>query len=390
VKNAAVNFYKELYQLHPWIKKLIKAEKIVLTCVGGATRDYILSQKIGNDLDFEVRFPGHGRNEFDRCWQNLHAYLDQIFPGQIEELPFHVLRLKMADMDFEFSPVRVEVFNEELHHKNFVAEFYTNLAPKDAFRRRDFAMNAIGFTAIESKEWVDDPFNGSVDIQEKQLRACDTATFHLDPVRLFRAIRFSIRFQLVFEDTLEKSLKKSILSDVPSHFFIYELEKAQNFSAFFKLLWELPTSQKWMKDSFGFQDLIISQQTDMNVRNYLYLVGIENPEIDQSKWISYLGLKAQLFEDLIKCYNCFEQLDPDWKIDATFESIKDHQEYLLFVESLKRFERLSDEWREIFGNIYPKNIMKLIAILNSDKINYDQIDVKDRSSYRVYTALRGE
>jgi hypothetical protein len=76
-------------------------------------------------------------------------------------------------------------------------------------------------------------------------------------------------------------------------------------------------------------------------------------------------------------------------MDAPFDSIKVHPEFLHFVEAVKRYERLTDDWREIFGHLFAKSIIKIVQILNSDKASYDQVDIKDRAAYRIYLALRG-
>jgi tRNA nucleotidyltransferase (CCA-adding enzyme) len=53
--------------------------------------------------------------------------------------------------------------------------------------RRDFTVNAMAMTLDGD---IIDPLNGKADLDGRLLRACSPQTFNMDPIRIFRALRF--------------------------------------------------------------------------------------------------------------------------------------------------------------------------------------------------------
>lgn len=79
-------------------------------------------------------------------------------------------------------------------HRDFAVETDPNMPEEEAFRRRDFTMNAIGYDPT-SYVYHDD-FHGREDIRYRVLRVVDPVTFVEDPLRALRALQFASRFRL--------------------------------------------------------------------------------------------------------------------------------------------------------------------------------------------------
>src|SRR5699024_3762089 len=80
--------------------------------------------------------------------------------------------------------------------------------------RRDFTMNAM---AMDIKGNLVDPYNGQIDMKQKQIRAVGDgfSRFQEDPLRIIRAIRFSSQLGFTIEkNTLHDMMrtKKQIQS----------------------------------------------------------------------------------------------------------------------------------------------------------------------------------
>ncbi|NJD60616.1 MAG: HD domain-containing protein, partial [Anaerolineae bacterium] len=69
-------------------------------------------------------------------------------------------------------------------------------------RGRDFTMNAMAVD-IHRLQALIDPLGGAADLVSRSLRACSPSAFLSDPVRILRAVRFSINLELkIVPDTL--------------------------------------------------------------------------------------------------------------------------------------------------------------------------------------------
>ncbi len=76
-------------------------------------------------------------------------------------------------------------------HKGFDCEFDTQVSLEEDLQRRDLTINAM---ALDKNNQLIDPYSGSQDLHNKQLRHVSSA-FSEDPLRILRLARFYARFQ---------------------------------------------------------------------------------------------------------------------------------------------------------------------------------------------------
>ena len=191
-----------------------------LCLVGGGSRDYLMDRSyLSHDLDFELR----------GTWiSDLKTFL-KFQKINFTELPYEIIRVNFDGHDLEFSTPRIEkalVDNKTHHH--FVAELDPSLSYKNAFKRRDFTLNAIG---IELKiksgtETVVDPYGGVTDLMSKTLKEV-SPDFFLDSVRFLRLIRFMIKYNFEMAGSIESKLSEFDLSELSVHHFTEEMMKSK-------------------------------------------------------------------------------------------------------------------------------------------------------------------
>ncbi len=160
--------------------------------VGGCIRDYFLEIKI-KDYDIEI----YGLSTLEELENILQEYGSVNLVGK----SFGIVKLSTATMEYDFSFPRSE--NKTANgHRGFTVTIDGMLDFKNASKRRDFTLNAIGYD-YKNKVFLD-PFNGRDDIEKKLLRHIDDITFIEDPLRVYRAIQFSARFEFSLDKkTLE-------------------------------------------------------------------------------------------------------------------------------------------------------------------------------------------
>lgn len=191
-----------------------------LTLVGGAPRDYLLDRNyLSHDLDFELRGMRISELKTFLKFQKINY----------TELPYEIIRIDFNGYDLEFSTPRIEKALEgnKTHH-HFVAELDPSLSYAEAFKRRDFTINAIG---IELKlkagtESVVDPYDGVKALMSKTLKEISD-DFFLDSVRFLRLIRFMIKYDFSMAATIESNLSKFDLSELSVHHFREEMMKSK-------------------------------------------------------------------------------------------------------------------------------------------------------------------
>jgi tRNA nucleotidyltransferase (CCA-adding enzyme) len=119
---------------------------------------------------------------------------------------------------------------------------------KDAFRRRDLTINAMGVNAQNGI--LIDPFNGKKDLDEKVLRSPDLAFFVQDPLRFFRVMQFIARFDMEPDKELEELCKNMDLSGVSRERIEQEFAKM--------LLWSNRPSRgiRWLHNIDRLKDIL--------------------------------------------------------------------------------------------------------------------------------------
>ena len=182
--------------------------------VGGSVRDFFLKREQDPlDLDIEIRHR-HPR-------ERIIALVEQSRPESVECLPFDIIRLEFAQMSLELAPPRREEYpaGEWFKHDQFEAFIDPSLNPAQAWLRRDFTVNAIGFDLISKK--LVDPFHGLTDLNDKVLRPCGP-DFFLDPVRLLRLLRFQFQLGFSLHPDTKGILSRFNLKGLGSHHFFKE------------------------------------------------------------------------------------------------------------------------------------------------------------------------
>lgn len=184
----------------------IAAEAGKALLVGGAVRDLLLGLEV-KDLDIEV----HGIS-----MQQLEDILRLHGPVSLVGKAFGVLRLHSLDIDWSLPRTDTSGRKPQVTIDPFMSF-------KEAFRRRDLTINAMGIDLITFD--LIDPFNGEEDLCDKVLRAPDPAFFVEDPLRFYRVMQFIGRFEMFPDAELNSLCKKMDVSKVSRERIEMEFEK---------------------------------------------------------------------------------------------------------------------------------------------------------------------
>ncbi len=177
--------------LHPAVQKLAQGTlnspwQGQLYLVGGCVRDALLHRPLKNDFDLVLEGDAVKLAEWLHE-QGLCDHFPVVYPR------FGTAMVGVLGVQFEFVTARKESYDPD-SRKPFVepATLY------DDARRRDFTCNALAFN-LHTEELRDPTGMGLADLKAGILRTPlePAATFHDDPLRILRAVRF--RAQLGFE-----------------------------------------------------------------------------------------------------------------------------------------------------------------------------------------------
>jgi tRNA nucleotidyltransferase (CCA-adding enzyme) len=107
---------------------------------------------------------------------------------------------------FDITTLREEKGYEDARHPNkipFVKDLSIDV------KRRDFTVNAL---YMDSSLKVIDYVNGEEDLKNRILRMVGNADLRIkeDPLRIIRALRFSIDYKLKIDEELDKAIRKNI------------------------------------------------------------------------------------------------------------------------------------------------------------------------------------
>lgn len=151
-------------------------------------------------------------------------------------------------------------------HGDFEFQFDPSVTLEEDLVRRDFTCNAIASVhveipfesgdAIKSEDKFYDPFNGYKDIKNKLLRAVRPETFVEDPLRVFRAARFSAQLNFEVEPLTKrlcwKMAQEGMLKHLSAERIWKELEKALQpgyaSHKFFEFLLEINALEDWFPE----------------------------------------------------------------------------------------------------------------------------------------------
>lgn len=198
-----------LFFTYPIVKTIV--QEIALKrgralLVGGAVRDFILKRSV-KDFDIEV---------YHLTVDQLESLLKEYGPVSLVGKSFGVLRLHGLDIDWSLP--RRDSFGRKP-----IVSVDPDMNFEDAFRRRDITINAMGID-LQNGELID-PFGGFKDIQQKILRATDSAFFCQDPLRFFRIMQSIGRFEMDPDTELNRLCRDIDLTDISKERIAAEYEK---------------------------------------------------------------------------------------------------------------------------------------------------------------------
>jgi tRNA nucleotidyltransferase (CCA-adding enzyme) len=179
--------------------------------VGGYVRDSLLRLP-SKDLDLEVYGVGADR---------LRALLEAF--GRVDTVGESFTVYKVRGLDVSLPRRESKVGRG---HKGFAVTGDPALPFDQAFRRRDFTINAIGWDPlVPGDEGYIDPFGGRQDLSRRVLRAVDPDTFGEDSLRVLRAVQFAARFTLRLDPATAALCRAIPLDDLPAERVWTEVEK---------------------------------------------------------------------------------------------------------------------------------------------------------------------
>ena len=157
-----------------------------LFLVGGAVRDALLSRP-NQDLDF------------------VCAGDPRIIGRKLAEK----LSGAFFMLDEERNACRVIAKNQQGGRLVFDFTQIRGQTLKDDLQERDFTINAMAVDVEKPVELID-PLHGEQDLKDKWLRPCKASSFSDDPLRVIRAIRYSVKYDLKIEPSTLELLRPAV------------------------------------------------------------------------------------------------------------------------------------------------------------------------------------
>lgn len=235
-----------MFKKNELIEDLIKLN-IKPILVGGSVRDKLLDKNI-ESKDIDIELYTHLK------YEDIIELLNKKYKCDIVGKHFGVIKIRTDDgNDFDLSLPRIEksIGNK---HIDFEVILDGKLDFKEAFKRRDFTFNAIGYDFIEEK--IIDIYNGENDLKNKIIRHVNSKTFVEDPLRIYRAIQFAARFEFQIaeetKDLIHNMIKNGLLDELPKERVFVEFEKllikSKNPSIGFELMKEFGILEKYFEE----------------------------------------------------------------------------------------------------------------------------------------------
>jgi len=163
-----------------------------LYLVGGTVRDFLLSLPI-DDVDLATSATPEDMKGFLENYQ-----VDYTFQK------LGSVKLTFEGYKFDITTLRTEKNYQDARHPKKIKFVKT---PKEDYKRRDFTINAM---YMDEHFRVIDFANGIDDINHHLIRVVGNPFRRIkeDPLRIIRAIRFSIDFDFDIEKRLKRAVKK--------------------------------------------------------------------------------------------------------------------------------------------------------------------------------------
>ena len=179
----------ELFQK---VATIFSQEGFKLFLVGGSVRDYLLYGDF-NDIDVTS----------DATPDEIKKYLP--FEADYTFSKYGNVNFKVEGYKFELTTLREEASYLDSRHPNKIV--FTKELNKD-YKRRDFTINAL---YLDSALKVIDFSSGQQDLKDKVIRMIGTPIERIkeDPLRILRAIRFSLDLSFDIEKELGEVIKSN-------------------------------------------------------------------------------------------------------------------------------------------------------------------------------------
>lgn len=163
-----------------------------LYLVGGTVRDYLLKRSL-TDMDAVT----------DATPKDMEKFIPD---ANFRFAEYGSVTYKFEGIKFDITTLRKEAGYVDSRHPNkieFVKDLITDV------KRRDFTINGL---YLDSNLKVLDFVGGVDDLNNRIIRMIGEPKNRLkeDPLRIIRALRFSIDFDFTIDSELEKSIKESI------------------------------------------------------------------------------------------------------------------------------------------------------------------------------------
>ncbi|EDP74276.1 poly A polymerase, partial [Hydrogenivirga sp. 128-5-R1-1] len=178
------------------IGKIAKKLNMKVYLVGGIVRDIIMQRE---NLDIDIIVEGDAiklAKEFAKKKKGKFNKFEEFMTAQV----------KVGNIKFDFATARKEIYE---YPGAYPKVQKSNL--KEDLYRRDFTINTLAINLTQDNFGIlIDYFNSLQDIKNGKIRILHQLSFIEDPIRIFRALRFSGRFNFSLGKTTEKLLKIAI------------------------------------------------------------------------------------------------------------------------------------------------------------------------------------
>jgi len=172
-------------------------DKYEIYAVGGYVRDLLLKKQV-KDIDFVIL--GSGVEFAQKVRHNLKPSTIVIFER------FGTAMIQYQDYQLEFVGARSESYSPDSRKPTV-----TTASLEADLSRRDFTINTLAMSLnLNNYGEIIDPFNGRADLKQRIIKTPlePEITFHDDPLRVLRAIRFATQLHFKIEPTTLAALAK--------------------------------------------------------------------------------------------------------------------------------------------------------------------------------------
>lgn len=357
------------------IIKILEDHGYKTLIVGGAVRDSLLNFRI-SDYDLAT-------NASLKSVKNLFKKTASIYRNNL----LWALKVENSGLVVEISRFRQEkAYKDRLPQKiTYVDNF------KDDVLRRDFTINAIGYSL---QEGYLDYVGGILDLNNKIIKVIGNPQkrFQEDPLRILRAIRLAANLNFKIEKTalkfIQKNYQKALI--VKSDQVANELIKILAASGFDDI-YQFFTNLFADISQGEFKNIKINQRQHLLDKNNLTFYLLYLLKIDQNNIIfDYLKINASIVEKISKLGKLIELLGDNLTYEKMVLAFIDYgQDQLVFtVNILQKFDLLSQNNLLLFKEVIDKGYLKISDL----KISITDFDDKltIQKQYEILEILQKE